>query len=465
VDAGDAAHGSGRADCPHARRIRPGLVVLVAVAALGTTGAVPMYGAQHVRLPLLTEAVALGPGDTRVPIEASPDSAELFPGTRVLRDDGDAGAADRARSQRAWLAAGTVPGPAATSDLVTDALLDLDTLTLPGGACVAGWPEPWRYVWPRDASLAAAALASAGHGDDAVAVLAFLQSVQPPSGVFQARYLPDGSGPPDARGEQSDGTGLVLWAADQVWRRAPEPEAGSEVLRTLRRLIDVSTDAALRLTSGPRTLPPPSEDYWEVPDRRLSLGTAAPLAAGLAAASDLYAGLGLPARAAEAGHRARALYAAIDRAFGPTGYSRYAGDSAVDASVAFLLPPFRPLAGSPSGVPAARSAVLAAWRWAVQALGRPAGGLAPGAGWKDDGVSWTPETALFALTAAATGQRPLARSWLAWLRAHATVFDALPEKVLSDGSPAGPAPLAFTDALVVLAAAELSAPAVPQSGT
>jgi len=87
---------------------------------------------------------------------------------------------------------------------------------------------------------------------------------------------------------------------------------------------------------------------------------------------------------------------------------------------------------------------------------RPAGGLAPGAGWKDDGISWTPETALFALTAAATGQQGRARSWLGWLQAHSTALGALPEKVLSDGSPAGPAPLTFTDALVVLAAAELT---------
>jgi GH15 family glucan-1,4-alpha-glucosidase len=276
--------------------------------------------------------------------------------------------------------------------------------------------------------------------------------------VFQARYRPDGSGPPDARGEESDGTGLVLWATDQVWRRAADADAGGLVLRRLRRLIDVSTDAALRLTSGPRVLPPPSQDYWEVADPRLSLGTAAPLAAGLAAAADLYTGLGMPARAAQAGGRARAVYAAIDHEFGPTGYSRYAGDTSADASVAFLLPPFRPGVGSASRVPAAGPAVLGAWRWAAQAMRRPAGGLAPGAAWKDDGVSWTPETALFTLTAAATGQHALARSWLAWLRAHATVFGALPEKVLDDGSPAGPAPLAFTDALVVLAAAELAGP-------
>ena len=446
MSGGTPADGSGRPIRPRPRGIRPGLVALVTVATLGTTGAgLPIYAERHVRLPLLTAAVALGAGDRRVPL-TGPVPGALFPGTRVLRSGADAADAERAEAQRRWLADGDVPGPASTSDLVANALLDLDTLTLPGGACIAGWPRPWRYVWPRDASFAAAALASAGHVDDAVAILAFLQAMLPPSGIFQARYRPDGSGPPDDRGEQSDSTGLVLWATAEVWRHADDHVIASAVLARLRPLIDVAADAALRLTAGPAVLPPASADYWEVADSRLSLGTAAPLAAGLAAAADLYTALGSPVRAATLGARARALDLAIDATFGRTGYGRYLAATALDASVAFLLPPFRP---------PARLQVLAAWRRAAQSMRRPAGGLAPGAAWKDDGVSWTPETALFALTAAATGQRELAESWLGWLQTHTTAFGALPEKVLSDGSPAGPAPLAFTDALVVLAAAAL----------
>ena len=81
---------------------------------------------------------------------------------------------------------------------------------------------------------------------------------------------------------------------------------------------------------------------------------------------------------------------------------------------------------------------------------RPAGGLAPGSSWRQDGVSWTPETALFALTAASTSQIRTAHQWLAWLDAHRTAGGSLPEKVLADGSPAAVAPLAWTAALVVL---------------
>ncbi len=101
--------------------------------------------------------------------------------------------------------------------------------------------------------------------------------------------------------------------------------------------------------------------------------------------------------------------------------------------------------------------VVRAWkRYQREAL-RPAGGLAPGAQWKKDGASWTPETAMVAYTAAASGQPEVAQHWLDWLQAHTTTWGSLPEKVLSDGSPSGPAPLAWSAAAVVLAVTALEA--------
>jgi hypothetical protein len=91
---------------------------------------------------------------------------------------------------------------------------------------------------------------------------------------------------------------------------------------------------------------------------------------------------------------------------------------------------------------------------------RTAGGLAPGTDWKQDGVSWTPETGLVALTAAASGRRDLAERWLDWLDGHRSPWGSLPEKVTARGRPAGPAPLAWTASLVVLTAEELQ----PQPG-
>ena len=122
-------------------------------------------------------------------------------------------------------------------------------------------------------------------------------------------------------------------------------------------------------------------------------------------------------------------------------------DSAADAAVTFLA---APIGGS--GVD---DGVLTAMGRAQAAMARPAGGVAPGVGWKDDGISWTPETALFAAAWAASGERDRAEALLGWLGDHRTDAGSFPEKVLFDGRPAAVAPLAWTAALVVIARHEL----------
>lgn len=348
--------------------------------------------------------------------------------------------------QDVWLAEGSVPGPQRYADLAERALRDLDALVLPSGAAVAGLAEGWRYVWPRDASFAAAALAATDHPDDAFEVLAHLQGLQDVNafgGVFQARYLPDGSGAvPDGRGAQLDGDGWVLWAVSAWYdaaRQADGAGAAAADLERLRPLVTRSV-AAIRANVGADGLPTVSPDYWEVRETTPTLGCAAALLLGARAAGPLLARLG----EAPVDDVVAALEGGIRRAFAP-GYPRHAGEWARDTSVAFLMPPFAP----------EDAEVSEAWQAAARSMTRPAGGLAPGAAWKQDGVSWTPTTALFALTAAASGDRDQAVAWLDWLDEHRTDLGSLPEKVLWDGSPSAAAPLAWTCAVVLLALHEL----------
>ena len=401
---------------------------------------------------LYSNGIATGPSG-RPALIATHAFAGYLPGSRVL-DPGPAdpaalaGAETRAGQQRAWLAAGTVPGEGGPyAEMVAGALLDMHALTLPGGAAVAGWSARWRYVWPRDSSFVAVALATTGHPGDALAILTFLQRVQHRDGSFEARYLPDGSGPPDDRGLQSDGTGWALWATDAVLASIVDDTGRARAAHSLRRLIDRSTDRILDLTARRGTLPPASSDFWEDDEASLTLGTAAPLLSGLEAAARIYARLGDDASAAKAGTRAKKLRVAITETFGPR-FARYPGGEQLDAAGAFLLPPFQPTA-----LPGA----LTAWRTSAAAMARPAGGLAPGAGWRKDGISWTPQTALYGLTAAAVGDDDAANAWLSWIDAHRTPSGAIPEKVLGDGSPAAVAPLSWSAACVVLAVATLSA--------
>ncbi|MDV3221798.1 glycoside hydrolase family 15 [Intrasporangium sp.] len=337
---------------------------------------------------------------------------------------------------------GRLPGEPVHHDVAAQALLDLRALTQPTGAVAAGPSGPWAHAWPRDNAFVAVAHAVSGHPDDAWRTLSFFVGAQLADGGFEARYALDGSGPPDDRPRQTDGGGWLLWAIDAVRAEVQQP-----VPADLRRLRDRATDRILELTSDGRRLPPASPDYWEVREARVTLGTVAPLAAGLEASARSFAAEGDSGRAQRSGRAAAALRTVIREHFGP-GYERHGDRGGHDAGAAMLLPPFADTVD-----PEVLAAVQA---YAAEAT-RPAGGLAPGVAWRSDGVSWTPETALVAYTAAASGDLATATRWRDWLVQQATDWGSLPEKVLPDGSPAGPAPLAWTAALLVLIEAELAA--------
>ena len=345
-----------------------------------------------------------------------------------------------------WLNSGTIPGAGtAWADMVRYALLDLRQLSQPVGLLAAGAGENWGFSWPRDNAFAAAALAKTGHAHEAEQILGFLASVQGDDGGFQARYLLGSDDPPDGRSPQSDGAGWALWALDQVAASSTDPRATAAQFQDL---LESATGFALDQVSDGSRLPPASSDYWEQREAKLTLGTAAPLLAGLQASARLYAVLDDPVAAARSTRAADGLELLVTQGFQPGGYERYETSGGTDASICFLMPPFtdRPSAD-----------VVTAWRrYQVDAM-RPAGGLAPGVSWKQDGISWTPETALVALAAASDGDSLVAGHWLDWLSAHRTSWGSLPEKVNSDGTPGGPAPLAWTAASVILAVAALDA--------
>ncbi|WP_200829883.1 glycoside hydrolase family 15, partial [Cellulomonas algicola] len=412
------------------------------------------------QIPLYQETVTLLPDGTRAEVRSGTDPTFL-PGSRVLdpaaatlaeafgassataaTSHGVPRADAAAQVQRDWLAAGTVPGAGGPYEpMARAALLDLRTLLLPGGAAVAGWSERWRYVWPRDAAFVSVALARTGHVEDALDVLAFLDGVQAADGSFQARYLPDGSGPPDDRGVQTDGTGWALWAAGLVVAELDDPTERAAAAHRLHPLVVRSTQHATALVAG-TGLPPASPDYWEVPERSLTLGTVVPLVAGLQQADGLLRLTGDVALADAAARAATRSQVATIREFGGSGYARYAAGGHADAATAFLLTPFLR-----APAPGAHDA----WLASVPTMRRPASGLAPGAGWRDDGVSWTPQTSLYAWVAAENGEPGLAHGWLDFLDAHRTTAGSIPEKVLGDGSPAAVAPLAWSAACVLLA--------------
>jgi hypothetical protein len=150
-----------------------------------------------------------------------------LPGTNVLRTTARfgghrvalvrrIGGPEAARADRRWLAASRPLNPGAPrwagrmyrrSLLVLRALTDVRT-----GAAIAGARDGWAYVWPRDASAVAIALAVSGHRAEARRVVAFLEGLD-----LEAAARFDVSGAPvPGRAAQGDAAGWVAAAARAV---------------------------------------------------------------------------------------------------------------------------------------------------------------------------------------------------------------------------------------------------------
>ena len=255
-----------------------------------------------------------------------------------------------------------------------------------------GGPAPTAIVWPRDASFVAVALAP-----------------DRPARRRGARPAPAGRVPRllarrRVRGALRPGVRRGARRPVAPARRVRLGDVGGRrVVRGHRATTWPSTRSCrwcrlpgrcLRVRPPGTGLPGPWSDYWEVRETEPTLGTVAALRLGVREVASV-----LPGAVAD---RARRLGRRLDRglrAFAPE-YARYPGGGARDTAVTFLMPPFAP--PDPE--------VRASWAEAAVGMLRPAGGLAPGEGWRRDGVSWTPTTALFASPrrppATATRPRP-----------------------------------------------------------
>lgn len=361
-------------------------------------------------------------------------------GIPALSTDPSWGRPDAAtrRATQAWVDAGTVPGAGtawepmartALADIYRSGVKDLDSRLPP-----AGEADGWRLFWPRDGAFLAVALARTGHGQDARRLLERMAALPfDADHGLDARFNPDGSPVHlNPRAPQADNCGWVLWAIHQVRAAVALPSS----------VVGLRTRCAgqlLRLTGAGSHIPGASADYWEVTTWRSSLGVSAPVLLGLrsAAADAGAAGEPSPALTAAAGRFAGVLR----RAFGPD-YQRFGDSGGLDAAACMLA---LPEAGAQQ-----QRLVRERCRQYASGARRDSGGVAPGVDWKQDGISWTPQTALLAYVETLDGDAATARSRLTWLQAQRTSWGSLPEKVKEGGVPAGPAPLLWTASLVLL---------------
>ena len=367
------------------RRLASAGALLVLLSAVALPISAYVSRARDVTVYLHGSGVAVRADGRTTLLPATAAPGDLLPGSRVLADPTHpVAAATLAAAQRAWLADGTLPGSGTRwADMSRKALLDLHVLTPPSGGTAAGWAHAWRYVWPRDAAFVAAAFARSGHRADAQRELAYLQRVQGANGLFEARYLLDGTGPPDERWAQSDGSGWALWAAAELADSLRTHREKVAAVRPLRDLIERSLAQTLEQTRSGASLPVPGPDYRETPEDAVTLGIAGPLLAGLQAAGRLERLLGNGSLAGQADLAAERFAATVIAAFGPT-YQRTAGSTgrrlghhlpaaAVHGRRAARLG----VGGRHHGAPAAPAGRRAGAR---DRLARPAGVLDPGDG-------------------------------------------------------------------------------------
>jgi hypothetical protein len=266
------------------------------------------------------------------------------------------------------------------------------------GAVVAGAREGWAYVWPRDASAVAMALAAAGYRGEARRIVGFLNGLDLGAA---ARFEPDGA-PVDGRAAQGDAAGWIAAAA----RSSGFPD---EALR--------------RPLQGPLRRGAQAERPWRGLDDYQENGRGDFLGNAIASGA-----------------------ADIRRQFEtPSGsLSRRAGDpaSGLDSAAAWAVRPFP----HPALYPLVRRTLL---RLAATS-GRF--GIVPSEGW-DGGIDpWTAPTAWTAWSLAALGERHAALHLMAELRRAATPAGMLPERVdARTGTPTSTTPLAWSHAFAVLA--------------
>jgi len=310
--------------------------------------------------------------------------------------------AKAAAADRRWLARAiplSASAPPWAVDMYERSLLVLRALTArENGAVAAGARDGWAYVWPRDASAVAIALAESGYEPEAELIVQFLLG----AGIeFAARFNGDGS-PVPGREAQGDAIG---WVA-----------AGSEAAG-----IGNARQAALILAGGEPAPWRDRADYWEGEPGDY-LGNA--LAAGEPAIRHLY-GAKVPARLVRAPAEP---------------------DSGLDSAAAWAVRPF----SQPPLYPAARRTMKR-----LVAEGTPFG-ITPGEGWEGGEDPWSAPTAWTAWSLAALGERRQALELMQALRRSATPAGTLPERVdAQTGVPRSTTPLAWSHAFAILALREL----------
>ena len=399
-----------------------------------------------------SEALALATSEDEVICAAGTSQGEaLRLATAILGTSFEQHVEARRRHDAACIAAAQPPSEQSVAELYERSLLVFDTLADRETGAVIAAPEldpefvhsgGYGFVWARDLAFLVLAFLAAGRRDLVERALRWLPRAQEPAGLWLQRHWTDGSLAPSWNAHQLDETGTVLFAYEAAWRELRDESLDAGLWPSARSAADF-----LLGSIEAQGIPCETADLWEERDGCHSY-TAAAIVGGLRAAAS-FARRHEPERVETYGAAADGLALAVDRCFWSDEHGRYLrtlGDSTVDVSLLGLAWPF--VAVDPSG-PRMRATAAAVER----ALGRPGGGIMR---YERDtyagGNPWVLAALWLGLYRRQIGESAGHEQSLVYARRVATPLELLPEQVTEDGEPAWVVPLAWSHAMLVLAA-------------
>ena len=419
--------------------------VALAIGAAGAEAFAAGLGAAHggLSLPHGDAVVALAFGATARDALARLDAA--------LQQDFDTLVSARVRHDAMRLARSQDSVNGAVGRLYRRSLLALELLSDRESGAVIAAPEldpdfvhsgGYGFVWGRDLAFIVLAFLAAGRDDLARSALRWLPTAQEPEGLWLQRHWTDGALAPSWCRHQLDETGAILFAYEAAWEQLRDEELDEELWPSAQRAADF-----LLGTIEPDGLPLATADLWEERDGRHAF-TAAAISAGLGAAAAI-ARRHEPQRAAAYAEAAEVVRTAIERELWSEPHGRYLrslDDPTVDVSLLGLAWPFAVV--EPGGE--RMRATVAALE---QELGCPAGSLRRYAGdTYAGGNRWVLAALWLGLWYRQVGEGHGLERALTYALGAQTKLGLLPEQVTDDGEPAWVVPLAWSHAMLLLAA-------------
>jgi glucoamylase len=360
----------------------------------------------------------------------------------------------RRRHDAARLDSAAPPPVAAPEGLVPlyrRTLLVLDLLSDRRTGAVIAAPEldpgfehsgGYGFVWGRDLAFIVLAFLAAGRDDLAGRALRWLPGAQEPEGLWLQRHWTDGTLAPSWCKHQLDETGAILFAYDAAWRALRDKRLDAELWPSARRAAEF-----LLGTIEEDGIPCATADLWEEREGKHAF-TAAAVYGGLRAAAAM-ARRHEPHLSESYDATAEVVREAIERELWSEFHGRYLrsiGDPVLDVSLLGLAWPF---AAVDPGGERMRATVAAL----DGELGSVGGGVARYAGdTYAGGNRWVLAALWLGLWRRQVGDAAgLERSLEYAVRAQ-TALGLLPEQVTDDGEPAWVVPLAWSHAMLLLAA-------------